>query len=51
MNYIVSVIDNPTSGRLPDIPDQTLYMLGGSHAIYLGGKAYAMLFAKQKETS
>lgn len=51
LNYLISVIDNPTSGKLPDVPEQTLYLLGGSHFVYLGGKAYAMLFTKGKETA
>lgn len=32
--------------KLPDIPAKTLALLGGGHAIYLGGKAYTMLFKK-----
>jgi hypothetical protein len=31
---------------LPHISTQTLALLGGSHAIYLVGKAYTMLFKK-----
>jgi len=43
MFYLNSVTENRTSGVLPDVPTQTLVLLGGSHAIYLGGKAYMML--------
>jgi hypothetical protein len=31
---------------LPDIPVKTLALLAGSHGIYLGGKAYSMLFKR-----
>lgn len=46
MFYMADVMKNPTSGVLPDVPVQTLVLLGGSHAIYLGGKAYTMLLKK-----
>jgi hypothetical protein len=46
MFYLSSVTQNRTSGVLPDVPTETLVLLGGSHAIYLGGKAYMMLFKK-----
>jgi len=46
MFYLSSVTQNRASGVLPDVPTQTLVLLGGSHAIYLGGKAYMMLFKK-----
>src|SRR5262245_27618735 len=44
MFYLNTVLENRASGVLPDVPSQTLVLLGGSHAIYLGGKAYMMLF-------
>jgi hypothetical protein len=40
-NYLLSVMANPT--ELPDVPPQTLALLGGSHLIYLGAKTYARL--------
>ena len=46
MFYISAVAQNRASGKLPDVPVQTLALLGGSHAVYLGGKAYMMLFKK-----
>lgn len=46
MLYLLDVLENRNSGKLPDIPIKTLAMLGGSHAIYLGGKAYSMLLKK-----
>jgi hypothetical protein len=50
--YVADVGKHLNSGVLPDIPAETLAMLGGSHAIYLGGKAYTMLlkkFAKEND--
>jgi len=42
--YLLNVVSNLGHlTTLPDIPNQTLYLLGGSHAVYLGGKAMAML--------
>jgi hypothetical protein len=46
MFYLMQVAKTRKAGVLPDVPTQTLVMLGGSHAIYLGGKAYSMLFKK-----
>jgi len=46
MFYLSDVMQKRNSRMLPDIPAQTLALLGGSHAIYLGGKAYTMLFKK-----
>jgi hypothetical protein len=40
-NYLLSVLDHP--GSLPDISPQTLQLLGGSQALYLGGKTIARL--------
>lgn len=44
MFYLNNVLENRASGVIPDVPAQTLALLGGSHAIYLAGKAYMMLF-------
>ena len=41
--YLLQALDARGSGKLPDVPPQTLALLGGSHAVYLGGKAYSML--------
>jgi len=49
MFYLLQVINSlktATKGvpqPLPDISNETLALLGGSHMLYLGGKAYAML--------
>jgi hypothetical protein len=50
--YVMDVLKHRKSGELPDVPPETLALLGGSHAIYLGGKAYTMLlkkFAKEND--
>jgi hypothetical protein len=46
MFYVMQVAETREAGVLPDIPIKTLALLGGSNAIYLGGKAYTMLFKK-----
>ena len=44
LSYLLSVMKNlGSSSTLPDISNQTLYLLSGSHAVYLGGKAMTML--------
>src|SRR5688572_17546967 len=44
--YILMVIDTKDTGKLPDLPNEYLVALGGSHVIYLGGKVYGMLATK-----
>jgi hypothetical protein len=39
--YLLQVIHNPK--ELPEMPALMVAALGGSHALYLGGKARAML--------
>jgi len=43
--YLIQAATTAKSGKLPDIPDSWPAMMGGSNAIYLGGKAYARWFA------
>ena len=45
--YLGQVMGNPTHG-LPDVPASWPAVLGGSHAIYLGGKAYTRWLGKMK---
>ena len=45
-SYLLEALEKRGSGKLPDVSTETLALLGGSHAIYLGGKAYSMLFKK-----
>src|ERR1041385_2849530 len=49
MFYLSDVLQHRTSGGLPDVPKETLALLGGSNAIYLTGKAYMMLLKKPSE--
>jgi len=42
MYYLIQVINNPTAGSLPPLPGTLVGVLGGSHAIYLGGKMQSL---------
>jgi hypothetical protein len=44
--YLTLVLNNPHPGSLPDIPKTWPGLLGGSNAVYLGGKAYSRWLAK-----
>ena len=44
--YLTLVLNNPHPGTFPEIPQSWPQLLGGSNAIYLGGKAYARWLAK-----
>jgi hypothetical protein len=46
ISYLADAGQNRRSGKLPEIPEATLAMLAGSHMIYLGGKAMAMIRMK-----
>lgn len=39
--YTLDVIQNPRRNSLPDLPVELVAVLGGSQAIYLGGKAWS----------
>jgi hypothetical protein len=43
--YLGEVLQHPHAGSLPEVPVATLGLLGGSHGVYLGGKAFALLFS------
>ena len=45
--YLLQVINNPT--QFPSLPAEMIYALAGSHALYLGGKAQAMLRGSLKD--
>lgn len=45
--YLLQVIHNPRA--FPQIPTSWLAALGGSHAIYLGGKAKSMLMGSLQD--
>jgi len=39
-HYLHGVMVNPRVDTLPEIPPSVLAALGGSHAVYIGGKAF-----------
>lgn len=44
--YLSQALNARGSLRMPDVPQNTIVALGGSHALYLGTKAYAF-FSKR----
>jgi hypothetical protein len=38
--YFTQVLENPTPGQFPPIPETWPVLLGGSNLLYLGNKAY-----------
>ncbi|HEY6348100.1 MAG TPA: hypothetical protein VI636_01700 [Candidatus Angelobacter sp.] len=46
-HYLIQVIHDPTV--FPQVPTSLLVGLGGSHAVYLGGKAQSMLMGPLKD--
>jgi hypothetical protein len=44
--YLSQVLANTNPGVFPPVPATWPALIGGSNAIYLGGKAYARWFAK-----
>ena len=46
--YLTEVMTTARSGKVPEIPQSWLVVLGGSNASYLGGKAYARWFANNE---
>jgi|SRR5215469_14942361 len=45
--YLMQVIQNPT--KFPEVPAGLVGVLAGSHALYLGGKAQAMLLGRLRD--
>ena len=41
--YLTQVLNNPNPGTFPPLPQSWPAVIGGSNAIYLGGKAYSRL--------
>jgi len=41
--YLTQVLNNPNPGTFPPLPTSWPTLIGGSNAIYLGGKAYSRL--------
>jgi hypothetical protein len=42
--YLTLVLNNPNPGTFPPLPQSWPAVLGGSNAIYLGGRVYARWF-------
>ena len=42
MYYLLQVINNPSADHLPEVPAALVGVLGGSQAIYLGGKVQGL---------
>jgi hypothetical protein len=47
-SYISDALRNPHPGIFPSVPESWVALLGGSHAIYLGGKSYFLMGWKPK---
>jgi hypothetical protein len=45
--FLLQVIQDPT--KFPDVPNALLAILGGSHAVYLGGKAQALYLGRLRD--
>lgn len=43
--YLTQVLNNPSPGTFPPLPTTWPAVLGGSNALYLGGKAYSRLWS------
>jgi hypothetical protein len=43
--YLTQVLNNPNPGTFPPLPLSWPAVIGGSNAIYLGGKAYSRLWS------
>lgn len=45
-SYLALTLDAIDAGKtaLPEVPQELLLLVGGSHAIYLGGKSYLKFF-------
>ena len=41
--YLLLAMEQAASGSLPAIPEEVLLLLGGSHLVYMGGKARSHL--------
>jgi hypothetical protein len=46
--YLTQVLNSKTPGTLPDVPTSWTTAMGGSNAIYLGGKALARFWPRDK---
>lgn len=44
--YLSMVLENKETGKFPDLPNEFLLALGGSHVFYIGGKVYGLLASR-----
>lgn len=47
--YLSQVVDNPK--EFPQVPNELLLTLGGSHMVYLAGKSYALSLLFNRKTT
>jgi hypothetical protein len=47
--YLTQVFNNPILGTLPDVPSSWTTTLGASNALYLGGKALARFWPRDRD--
>lgn len=48
--YLTQVLQNPNPGTFPPLPDSWPALVGGSNALYLGGKAYSRLWSNDSKS-
>jgi hypothetical protein len=48
--YLTLVLNNPNPGTFPPLPGSWPAALGGSNALYLGGKAYSRLWSAKSNS-
>jgi hypothetical protein len=44
--YIMQVLTNKDAGKMPELPDKFLLILGGSHTVYVGSKLKSLIASK-----
>jgi hypothetical protein len=48
--WLLMVLQHPATGRLPDLPNEMVWVLAGSQAVYLGRKSYSFLFQRDRQS-
>ena len=48
--YLTQVLNNPNPGEFPPLPASWPAVLGGSNAVYLGGKAFSRFWSGQSNS-
>lgn len=49
--YLTEVLNNPKPGTFPPIPTSWTAVLGGSNALYLGGKALSRFWPRDRDSN